>query len=245
MRPVWTSTPWGATHALTAGRPTADHVVIIPGLGVSTYLRPTVQAFACSGFRCWLVDPPGFGDSGDPPRPLGIGEIAESILAWLKQRRLTEITLLGHSSGTQVAARVVAAAPDQVVRLVLGSPTLDPRYRTWPRTLGRWLIDGTREPRSLSSTQLPEWRRAGPRRLLQLFRSMKTDDLEQTLGAVRCPVLVIRGARDPLCSAEWAIGLVAGPDRDLVELPGLPHAFPYRVPHALPGAIQSWIGVRP
>ena len=234
LRPLRTKTQWGSIHALTAGPADGEHVVIVPGLGVSAYLRPSAETLAAAGFRCWLVDPPGFGDSGDPPRPLDIAGIAEAVTAWLGKRDLPAVTLIGHSSGTQAAARIAAAEPDRVTRLVLGSPTVDPRYRAWPRAFARWVLDGTREPGSLTRTQRPEWRRAGPSRLLRLLRSMRADRLEETLAAVRCPVLVVRGGRDPLCTTEWAAELATGPDRTLMELAGLAHAFPYPAP-------DSWV----
>lgn len=240
LRPQWTATRWGTTHALWAGAPARGEVVVVPGLGVSAYLRPAVCSLADNGYRAWLVDPPGFGGSGDPPRPLGIAEIAEATVAWLDERGLAEVILIGHSSGTQAAARIAATAPRRVTQLVLGSPTLDPAYRAWPRALSRWLLDGTREPGSLTRTQLPEWRRARPRRLLHLLRSMRTDHLEETLRQVSGPVLVVRGARDPLCTPEWARQLSTMDNRMLVELPGLPHAFPYSAPSAFSDAIRNW-----
>jgi pimeloyl-ACP methyl ester carboxylesterase len=227
-------------HALTAGEAGGDDVVIVPGLGVSAYLRPALRVLAERGHRGWLVDPPGFGDSGDARYPLGMAEIAEVLASWLDAQALPRVTVIGHSSGTQAAARLAALAPDRVRRLVLGSPTLDPRYRSWPVALARWVLDGTREPAGLTGTQRPEWRRAGARRLITLLRSMKADDLERTLAWVRCPVLVLRGARDPLCTPEWARQLSTGDDRALIELPGLPHAFPYAAPEALADALRLW-----
>ncbi|MFC0111263.1 alpha/beta fold hydrolase [Kibdelosporangium aridum] len=225
MIPVWTNTRLGAVHALTEGGPARGDVVIMPGLGVSVYLRSSVSSLAAAGFRAWLPDPPGFGDSEDPPRSLGITDIAAVAVQWLRLRDLGSVTLIGHSCGTQVAAHVAASAPELVQRLVLGSPTVDPRYRTWPKALGRWLRDGRREPSSLTKTQRPEWRRAGPGRLLRLAHSMLADDIETTLRRVTCPVSVIRGDRDPISTAEWARGL-----GHYVELPGLAHAFPYEAP---------------
>jgi pimeloyl-ACP methyl ester carboxylesterase len=228
--PVWTETHGGAVHALVAGVPDKGDVVVVPGLGVSVYLRQSVSLLGAAGFRAWLPDPPGFGDSGDPPHPLDVGEIAAVLVHWLRNRGLTKVTLIGHSCGTQIAARVAAAEPDLVRRLVLGSPTLDPRYRSWPKAVLRWLRDSRREPSSLAKTQQPEWLRAGPARLFRLTRSMLADDLEASLSRVTCPVVVVRAERDPISTPAWAQRLASGDDRRLVEIPGVAHAFPYQVP---------------
>jgi pimeloyl-ACP methyl ester carboxylesterase len=232
LAPLWTETSFGAVHSLAGGEPRRGEVVIMPGLGVSVYLRASASALADAGFRAWLPDPPGFGDSADPPRRLGITEIAEVAVQWLRHRKLGGVTLIGHSCGTQVAAHVAAVAPELVQRLVLGSPTVDPRYRSWPKAVLRWRRDGRLEPGSLSRTQRPEWRRAGPARLLRLANSMLADNLETTLKRVTCPVVVIRGERDPICTVDWARRLAQRPGSDFVELPGLPHAFPYQAPTA-------------
>jgi pimeloyl-ACP methyl ester carboxylesterase len=211
----------------------------MPGLGVSVYLRASVSSLAAAGFRAWLPDPPGFGDSEDPPRRLGITDIAEFMVRWMRYRQLGKVVLIGHSCGTQVAAHVAAMAPELVQRLVLGSPTVDPRYRSWAKAVPRWLRDGRLEPGSLSRTQRPEWRRAGPLRLLHLTRSMLADDLEETLNRVRCPVTVIRAERDPICTPGWARRLARDADRDHVELPGLAHAFPYEAPTAFATVLKE------
>ncbi|MEV4313590.1 alpha/beta hydrolase [Actinocrispum sp. NPDC049592] len=223
--PTWTETAWGRVHALTAGSPDVGELVVVPGLGVSAYLRESVVCAANAGYRAWLPDPPGFGGSGNPPRPLTIPDIAAALVHWLRLRELRSVVLIGHSCGTQVAAQMAVLAPDLVDRLVLGSPTVDPRYRSWPRAVIRWRRDGRLEPASLVRTQRPEWRRAGVLRLMRLARSMMTNDLETTLAQVSCPVTVLRGDQDPLCTRQWARDLAD----DFVEVPG-PHAFPYETP---------------
>ncbi|MBP2326634.1 pimeloyl-ACP methyl ester carboxylesterase [Kibdelosporangium banguiense] len=236
---MWTATPWGAVHALVAGVPDKGDVVVVPGLGVSVYLRQSVCSLGAAGFRAWLADPPGFGDSGDPPHPLDIGEIAAVFAHWLRDRDLEQVTLIGHSCGTQIAARVAAAEPDLVQRLVLGSPTVDPRYRSWPKALLRWVRDGRLEPKSLTRTQQPEWRRAGAARLFRLTRSMLADDLETSLSHVTCPVVVARAEHDPISTPEWAQRLAQGEDRNLVKIPGLAHAFPYQAPGAFADVLSG------
>jgi pimeloyl-ACP methyl ester carboxylesterase len=228
LRPSRTPTPWGEIHALVGGVPERGDMVVVPGLAVSAYLRPSVACAASAGYRAWLPDPPGFGHSGDPPRRLAVQDAAEAISQWMRSRELRAITLVGHSSGTQVAAHIAARVPDLVDRLVLGSPTVDPRYRSWLKAVSQWRRDGRLEPPSLVRTQRPEWRRAGPARLLRMIRSMLRDDLETTLTRVRCSRLIIRGEQDPLCTREWAGRLAKG--HVLVEIPQLPHAFPYQAP---------------
>jgi len=192
-------------------------VVIVPGLAVSRYLAPTVRRIEATGARCDMVRLPMSGP------PVGVPEYAALVADVVRDR---EVILVGHSSGSQVAALAARKVPVQ--RLVLGSPTIDPRYRSVPKVVARWLIDGRREPSSLGREQFPEWRRAGVRRIATLLRSMLRHPLEDLLAGVTCPLVTVRGGRDPLCTSEW----VAGLGGVAVTLPGLPHAFPYLDPEA-------------
>jgi pimeloyl-ACP methyl ester carboxylesterase len=198
-------------------------VVVVPGLAVSRYLEPTVRCIEATGARCELIRLPTHRP------PVGIPEYAALVAERIGGR---EVVLVGHSSGTQVAAAVARKVP--VVRLVLGSPTVDPAYRTVPRVVARWLVDGTREPASLGRQEFPEWGKAGLRRISVLLRSMLRHPLEDLLADVTAPLVVVRGGRDPLCTPEWVSELGG----ELVTLPGLPHAFPYLDPVAF-----AWIVV--
>jgi pimeloyl-ACP methyl ester carboxylesterase len=191
--------------------------VIVPGLAVARYLLPTVRCVRAAGFRCDLVRLPTRGPA------LGVPEYAALVADQLRGR---EVVLVGHSSGTQVAAMAAREVP--VRRLVLGSPTVDPAYRTVPRVVSRWLVDGTREPASLARQEFPEWGKAGPRRIAVLLRSMLRHPLEDLLTAVTCPVTLVRGGRDPICRDAWVEKLAWG--HELVTVPGQPHAFPYQDP---------------
>lgn len=217
-----------AAYVRTPAEPEVQRadVVIVPGLAVSRYLRPTADRLAERGVRCELLDLPGFGDSANPPRPLGVHQFAAVVVDYLRGRDGPPVTLVGHSSGTQVAA--LAAAHTDVAHLVLASPTVDPHFRRLPRLLAQWMRDGRIEPDSLAPIQRPEWRRAGVRRIVTLLRSMRRHRLEATLADLTGPITVVRAERDPLCTQEWAARLAEG--HELVVVPDLPHAFPYLDP---------------
>jgi hypothetical protein len=119
-----------------------------------------------------------------------------------------------------VAAHAAVQVPHLVRLLLLQGPTVDPAYRTAPRLLARWLLDAPREPAALGRTQIPEWRRVGPRHLSRLLRACLDDDLETTLGGLGdpgIPVRVVRGEHDALCRPGWASSLTAAP---VVSMPG-------------------------
>jgi pimeloyl-ACP methyl ester carboxylesterase len=173
---------------------------VVPGLAVSAYMRPTAAALARCGYRAWVLDLPGFGRSGEPmAEPRGMADLADEAAQWLSAQRIDRPVLVGQSLGTQVVARLAGAASV----LVLQGPTVDPRYRTPVRALGRWLLDSTRESAAMGRTQVPEWRRAGARRMAGTFRAALDDDLDETLSGARPPLLVVRGSRPGPATRMW------------------------------------------
>jgi pimeloyl-ACP methyl ester carboxylesterase len=184
-----------STARVTSVRP---EVVIILGLAVARYLHPTARAIQATGASCHLVELPTRG------APLTIADYAGLVAQRLRERTGRRLVLVGHSAGTQVAALAARQVP--IDRLVLGSPTIDPAYRTIPRVLRQWRLDGRREPPSLAPQQRREWRQAGVRRILVLFRSMLRERLEEAVADLTCPVTVVRGEHDPLCTQESPAG---------------------------------------
>jgi pimeloyl-ACP methyl ester carboxylesterase len=208
-------------------------VVLVQGLGVADYLLPALAELGRIT-RAHLLDLPGLAGAGDPPHPLRLAGYAAAVTDWLAARATGPVLLAGHSAGTQIAARVAAAGGASGVRgLVLASPTIDPVARSWPRLCARFLRDGRHETAGLTRCHLPEWRRAGIRRLYRLTADTLADRLEVTLARVEVPVLVLRGAGDRLSTRRWARELAtsAAPVGRYVELPGA-HSFVWDHPDA-------------
>ncbi|MBC9735571.1 alpha/beta fold hydrolase [Nocardioides marmotae] len=178
----------------------------MPGLGLRpTAWEPTLEALGRPSRTVLL---PGYGvrrRRGEEVAPAALGRALVDRL----EAADGPVVLLGHSAGAQVAAHAAALAADRVVGLVLVGPSTDPRARSWPALLGRWLRTAGHEP----PRQLPvlawSYARTGPLHGVRTMEAARHDDLQRTLGGVRCPVLVLRGPHDRICPADWAERLVA------------------------------------
>ena len=227
------ATAWGVMRSRTAGAPREGipDVVVVPGLAVADYLQPAVCALG-AWTRAHLVELPGFSGSGEPPHPMDVPQFADALAQWLDGSALDRVVLVGHSSGTQVAARVAARRPPCVRALVLASPTIDPAFRSVRRVMLAWRRNREEEPGSLDEAHTPERQRAGWRRVAHALRVHLADALEDVVPQVPVPVLVLRGDRDRLCSESWArqIGDLA-PDGRFTTVPGA-HSFPWTSPAA-------------
>lgn len=241
---AWTGVDGVALHTEVIGgeAPGREPIVMLHGLGVSaTSLRPLAERLA--GRRTAMCcDLPGFGLSASP-RIWPTGEMAAVVGGLLDARGLERVVLLGHSFGCHVAALVAAARPERVAALVFLSPAFDPRAGGALAMMLRLTIDAPMERPSLVGSGLRGYLRAGPRRVLATLREATGIPLDDLVGGVRSPLLVVRGSRDLLTTVRWADDLrrsAGGPARVAV-VPGAAHALGHEAPVAVGRAIEAFL----
>ncbi|MGY1722716.1 alpha/beta fold hydrolase [Blastococcus sp. SYSU DS0533] len=226
-------TSWGVVRSRVAGtaRSGVPEVVVVHGLAVSNYLEPAVRELG-TWTRAHLVELPGFSGSADPPHPMDVADHADAVVEWLAAAELGDVVLVGHSSGTQVAAHVAVREPHLVRALVLASPTMDPAYRSMRRVLLAWRRNHELEPPELDVQHTPDRQRAGLRRVRHALAVHLRDRLEDTVERVPQPVLVLHGDRDRLCTEAWARELSErARDGRFRSVPGA-HSFVWTAPAA-------------
>ena len=101
------------------GSPTMMHV---HGFGLSgRYLLPTAERLA-SDFHTLVPDLPGFGRSGRSPQPLDVPGLARAAAAFLDDRGVEKVTLVGNSMGCAVICEFAHLFPERLERTVLVAP---------------------------------------------------------------------------------------------------------------------------
>jgi pimeloyl-ACP methyl ester carboxylesterase len=235
-------TPFGRMHSRSVGTPRdgVAEVVLVQGIGVADYLVPGLRALG-TWTRAHLAELPGFSGSGEPPHELDVVEFGDALVAWLAAAGLDRVVLVGHSGGTQVAARAALRHPPGVRGLVLASPTVDPAFRSLGGVLRAWYRNHRREPPDLDEVHRPERQRAGTRRVLHAVRASLADPLEDVVAHVPVPVLVLHGTDDLLCTEEWARSLCRlARDGRFLSLPGA-HSFPWTHPAAWSAPVRRLV----
>jgi 2-hydroxy-6-oxonona-2,4-dienedioate hydrolase len=234
--------------ALPGGAPPSLPLVLVHGLGVSSrYMVRLAEVLAADhpghpGRPIHAPDLPGFGRSGTPRRPLDVHGQAEFLAAWMPAAGLERAAFFGHSLGTQVVADLAFHHPRLAERLILAAPTIDDAGRSVPRELLRLLLDVPREPFSLAPLVTRDYLRAGLGRVLRTLRYALADRIESKLPALNLPVLVVRGARDPVVSERWTekvCGLL--PQGRLAVLPRAAHALHFSHPRELAGLLRPFL----
>lgn len=173
------------SRSVGQARAGVPQVVLVQGMAVADYLMPGLGALG-AWTRAHLVELPGYAGSGDPPYELDVPDHGQAVADWLDAADLGPVVLMGHSSGTQVAAHAAVRRSDRVSALVLASPTVDPAARSLLRLLVRWRLDGRHEPPGLQESHKPEWKRAGARRLAHTVRIHLRDRTSSSVGHAAC-----------------------------------------------------------
>ncbi len=201
-------------------------VVLLHGLGAFKEIWWSTIVALSASFHAVAFDWPGHGSS-PVPDDYDFDTFAELAAASCAALALGPITLVGHSMGGNIAARLAITHPEIVERLVLVAPALDARYlRQRPgkagqppyderafRLLGRLLW-----PVALYGRRVPHEHRGGlfrpaarrfhyasqmqPRVLHQYSLALWHSSLGEPLRTIKQPTLLLGGARDPLVSPQ-------------------------------------------
>jgi pimeloyl-ACP methyl ester carboxylesterase len=236
----YTDVPEGRirTRVLGERRDDLPPVVVLQGMTVSDYLLP-----ACAALAEWtqvhLLDLPGYAGSGQPTRRLDVRGYGDTVVHWLRSSGLERPLVVGHSSGTQVAAWTGVLWPEGVRAVGLASPTIDPSVRSLPKLLLHWRLDARAPSPGLEESHAPEWRRAGSRGIAHLIRVHLRDRLEEQVERLPMPVLALRAHEDRLSTAQWMNELVDVADAgEWIDVPGA-HAFVWLYPDAWSAPLRA------
>lgn len=223
---------------------------------------PQDEAFV-SGLRVIRYDLRGHGMSDVPPGPYSIADLGIDLVHLLDALEVERASLCGLSLGGVVTQWVAASHPERVERVVLVSTAA--RVATagyWEqraelaRTEGMEAVRDVALPRFLSES----FRRADPQTTERIGRTLASTpprgyiaccaalghaDLQELVGSIRAPTLVIVGQEDvatPLSDAERLHEAITG--SDLVVLEDASHLCNIEQPDRFNRAVLEFLGER-
>ncbi len=200
-----------------AGR--APTVVCIHGFCQSSaYWSPTLDRLAAEGVGALAVDLPGFAGSATKSGPYTMPALADAVAAFLGQRGLKDIVLVGGSMGGVVAQHLVLRHPHYVSRLLLvatGAATGDPagaQAKADVMATAPWNED-TVTPivagffySAPSPGKLAEYRaiamQASHQAAVEAARSNANLRTLEDLGRIAVPTLIVQGRYDKARTVE-------------------------------------------
>lgn len=222
----------------------ADVFILVHGIGVShRYFLPLARVIA-ERATVYLVDLPGFGGTPKPQHGLLIEDFARLVLAALARDDVGPGVLVGHSMGCQVVVEMARQSPAAADAVVLLGPTTDSRARTALRQGARLLRDIFHESWRSNVVVFTDYLRAGPIWYAKTLPALLGYRIEEKIGALTVPVLVVRGSRDPVAPAQWVeqLAKLCRHGR-MVEVAGQPHVVMYDKPEAVAGLCRT-VGAR-
>lgn len=226
----------------SAAQPRRRTFVLLHGIGVShRYLARLHQAL--SGVAAvHSIDMPGFGGLPKPELSPDVASMARAIGVVLDELDVTDCIVVGHSMGAQWATELAASRPDIVRAVVAIGPVADDAHRTvWEQNLALGL-DILGEPFAGIAVVLPDYIRCGPPWYLQQVRHMLQYRLEDRVGDLQVPLLIIRGGNDHIVGMPWSRRLRdRARESVLVTIPGHRHLVQWSAPRATAEAILAFV----
>lgn len=218
--------------------------VLVHGIGVSSrYFTRLARALAPHG-RVHVVELPGFGAAPRPDEPFTIEEHAATVDAYARAAGLDGAVLVGHSMGVQVVVDAALQDPDLWSAVVAIGGVVDPGARTVLRQGLRLAHDMLLEPPLANWAVLRDYARTGPRWFLRTLPVMLGYRTEETLPRLQVPLLVMRGARDPIARRAWVEEMRRlAPDARFVEIDGAAHVAQYTRAEEVAQEILAHAGV--
>jgi pimeloyl-ACP methyl ester carboxylesterase len=203
-----------------------EPLVLVHGLGGAAANWLALAPLLLRGRRLLVPELPGHGGSEPLPAAPNLNAYADSLAALIEREGFPPAAVVGHSLGGAIALRLAIRRPDAVSCLVLAAAAgissgtrsaryaltitgiLKPGRRIAPHrrlvarspglkslVFGRW---GAADPQALPA-EVVEAFLSGPARhtdTVSAAKALMQDDPRADLDRVRCPSLVLWGARD-------------------------------------------------
>jgi pimeloyl-ACP methyl ester carboxylesterase len=154
---------------------------------------------------------------------------------------LESAAMVGNSLGCQVIAEFGVRYPHRLPRAVLQGPTIDRYARSNLRQFGRFVRDLPRERVPEYFVNGHDYLRTGLHRGWETMQIALADRIEEKLPRLSMPVLIVRGAHDPIVSQRWVEELTLSlPNGRLIITPGA-HTPNFSEPDSFAGVVRGFV----
>lgn len=243
------------------GNPRGHAVILLHGYSDSWFSYSRVLPLMDPKYHVYAVDLRGHGDSDRPTSGYAMRDLAADVLAFMDDRRLARVTVVGHSMGSFVAQQLALAAPERIARLVLVGSGTTPRHiigiseldaavrsfgDTVPAEFVRDFQVGTVYqplPAEFMSRAIEESRKLPAHVWQQLMAGMLATDPPARLGGTSIPTAIFWGDRDgTFARAEQDALVELIGTAELAVYPETGHALHWERPEAFAGDLLAFMG---
>lgn len=234
-------TKFGALHLVSKTHDDAKaNIVLLHGLVVnSSFMIPTARYLALR-HNVYIPDLIGNGRSDNPPRPLTVGDNADTIIEVLQQLNVENPILVGGSYGAHIAVELANRDIDARALVFVGPLP----GQTVLQGIKGLALDAPHEPIRLILDVLKEsFLRMGAIRVIKMLNGIRKFPFHERLENVgKTPILLIDGEHDPFYSKAFMEKIVqAARTTHRVCMPKAAHGLPYSQPAVICDFINSFL----
>lgn len=148
--------------------------------------------FLFKKYHLYLLDLPGFGSSSVPSENFNSFDYAEAVVNWIKDKKLKDIVLVGHSFGGKVAAIIAKQYPKLAKELILiaSSGIIEKEEHQVLKKILPGFVKNFLRPYLIGR----DYKQAG--KLLAIFRTIVKEDVSEIFKKIKIPTLIIWGKGD-------------------------------------------------
>jgi pimeloyl-ACP methyl ester carboxylesterase len=225
-------------HLVVQSHAEGEAVLALHGWGAeSSLMYPVADRLAPLGYRVFMPDLPGFGQSAVPPTTWGVSDYVEFVLAYMSANQLEQVYLIGHSFGGRLGLVLGSEHSGRIRKMALADSAGVPPKRSLNSRLRLSLYKGIRGGLNKigaksTANRLSAWygnrygsadyKSAGA--LRETFVRVVNEDLLPHAARVVCPTLLFWGEKDedtPLWQGKLLEKTI--PDAGLIVYPGAGH----------------------
>ncbi|MDO8676784.1 MAG: alpha/beta hydrolase [Candidatus Azambacteria bacterium] len=195
-------------------------LVFVHGWGVSSEIFKPLYYFLKDEFNIYDFDMPGFGQT-PIEKSMALKDYADFVYKFLKDNKIEQPIITGHSFGGAVATKLALFYPDSISKLILvdASAIRRPRHKMIllekiapvlkpiiPGKLRQFIL-------KLLKLDKTDWAQIKSVELKKTFQNVTKESLEPYLHSIKKPVLVIWGENDtvtPLAEGELIARTIPG-----------------------------------
>lgn len=215
--------PEGGIHYQLDGPANAPVLVLSNSLGTNFHMWEAQMSAFAKHFRVLRYDTRGHGSSTVTEGPCAVEQLGRDVLELLDHLSIEQVAICGLSMGGLIAQWLAVNAPERITRLILCNTAAkigteevwNDRIDTVLRggsgamiamgdaALGRWFTPAFVESQPEECARIVGMLAAtSPIGYAGSCAAVRDADFRQSLGEVRCPVLIICGNADPVTTTE-------------------------------------------
>lgn len=181
-------------------------LIMIHGWGTDVSNFWPIVDFLKNDFTLWLLDLPGFGRSDLPKKTFTISDFAKIIAGFIKQNKIKNPLIFGHSYGGKIAIKLASFDPNLMDKLILeGASGIKPtknllQILIFPVVkIANLILPNVGNYRERIRTKLykkleSDYKDAG--NMKDIFVNTLKEDLTEDLAKIKTDTLLIWGERD-------------------------------------------------